>query len=78
MKAIDIQSTSLDACITDAQSAPVVVTRGGNPIALVVGVSGLDEEQIELGASNDFWRTISTRRQEKTLDRAALERRLGG
>jgi hypothetical protein len=78
MKTIDIQSTNLDACVTDAQSAPVVVTRGGDPVALVVGVQGLDEEQVQLGASDEFWRLISERRKEKNLDRATLEKRIEG
>ncbi len=78
MKTIDIQKTNLDACVTDAQTAPVVVTRGGNPVALVVGVQGLDEEQVQLGLSDKFWRLISARREEKSLDRAALERRFEG
>lgn len=66
---------NLDACVTDAQSAPVVVMRGGNPVALVVGVQGLDDEQIELGASDTFWGLISAHRKEKTISRAALEER---
>ncbi len=49
--------------------------RGGNPVALVVGVQGLDDEQIELGASDTFWGLISARRKEKTISRAALEER---
>ncbi len=78
MKTIDIQNTNLDACVTDAQSAPVVVTRGGNPVALVLGIQGLDEEQVQLGMSDKFWQLISARRKEKTLDRAALEKRFEG
>jgi antitoxin (DNA-binding transcriptional repressor) of toxin-antitoxin stability system len=77
MKSIDIHSTNIDACVKDAQSAPVVVTRGGNPIALVVGVQGLDEEQVELGVSEKFWNMIAARRTEKKIDRATLENRLG-
>ena len=75
MKTIDIQDTNLDACVTDAQSAPVVVPRGGDSVALVVGVQGLDEEQDQLGASDKFWNLISARRKEKSLDRADLEKR---
>ena len=78
MKTIDIQNTNLDTCVTDAQSAPVVVTRGGSPVALVVGVQGLDDEQVQLGASDTFWHLISARRKEKSLDRAALEKRFEG
>jgi antitoxin (DNA-binding transcriptional repressor) of toxin-antitoxin stability system len=78
MKTIDVQNANLDACVTDAQSAPVVLTRGGNPVAYIVGVQGLDEEQVQLGVSDKFWQMISARRQERSLDRAALEKRLDG
>ena len=40
MKTVDIQETNLDACVLDAQSDRVVITRGGNPVLLVVGVRG--------------------------------------
>lgn len=78
MKTIDIQDTDLARCVTDAQTTPVVVIRDGDPVALVVGVQGLDQEQIEFGASDKFWKLISARRQEKTLSRAALEANLEG
>ncbi len=54
------------------------MTRGGNPVALVVGVEGLDEEQTQLGASDEFWTLISVRRKEPTIDRSTLEKELGG
>ena len=78
MKTVDIRDTNLDACVHDAQSDRVVITRGGNPVALVVGVEGLDAEQADLGASAEFWKLIAARRQEPTLDRPALEKRLNG
>jgi antitoxin (DNA-binding transcriptional repressor) of toxin-antitoxin stability system len=78
MKTVDIHDTSLDACVQEAQSDRVVVTRGGNPVALVVGLEGLDAEQTELGASDEFWKLIAARRQEPTLDRPALEKRRNG
>lgn len=78
MKTVDIQETNLDACVRDAQSDRVVIMRDGNPVALLVGVQGLDEEQIQLGASDEFWKLISNRRKEPTLDRSALERKVKG
>ena len=32
----------------------------------------------QLGASDDFWKLISSRRKEPTLDRSALEKKLKG
>ena len=78
MKTVDIQETNLDACVLDAQSDRIVIMRGGNPVALVVGVQGLDAEQTQLGASDKFWKLISERRKEPTLDRSALEKKLTG
>jgi hypothetical protein len=78
MKTVDIQDTNLDACVHDAQSDRVVIMRGGNPVAIVVGVEGLDVEQTDLGASDASWKLIAARRQEPTLDRSALEKRLNG
>ena len=78
MKTVDIEDTNLDACVFDAQTDRVVIMRGGNPVALVVGVEGLDEEQAQLGASDKFWKLISDRRKEPTLDRSALEKKLDG
>jgi hypothetical protein len=56
----------------------IVVTRGGNPVVIVVGVEGLDAEQTQLGASDESWKLISARRKEPTLDRSALEKKLNG
>jgi 3-hydroxyacyl-CoA dehydrogenase len=78
MKTVDIQETNLDACVVDAQSDRVVIMRKGNPVALMVGVEGLDAEQTQLGASDEFWKLIADRRKEPTVDRAALEKKLEG
>ena len=76
MKTVDIHETNLNACVVDAQSERIVIMREGNPVALVVGVQGLNEEQAQLGASDEFWKLISERRKEPTLDRSALEKKL--
>ena len=54
----------------------MVITRKGKPVALVVGIEGLDREQIELGASDKFWKLIVKRRKQETLSREALERKI--
>ena len=54
MKVIDIGQTTLEGCVTDAQHERVVLTRGGKPIALIVGVAGMDEEQLQLGSNEKF------------------------
>src|SRR5213593_400497 len=76
MKIIGLKQTSLDACVDEAQHEKVVITRNGKPVALVVGVAGLDAEQVELGSSPDFWKFITKRRRERTISRAELEARI--
>ena len=46
MKVIGLKETSLDACVDEAQHEKVVITQKGKPVALVVGVAGLDAEQV--------------------------------
>ena len=76
MKVIALKETNLDACVKDAQNERIVITRNGKPVALVVGVEGLDTEQLELGSSSRFWELITQRRQQKTITREQLNKRL--
>jgi len=77
VKTVVLEQATLDSCVREAQGDRVVVTRDGVPVALVIGVEGLDEEQVQLGSSDDFWRLIVERRRQKTLSRADLERNAG-
>lgn len=76
MKVMNLERATLDTCIRESQSERVVITREGKPVALIVGVEGLDKEQLELGTSDGFWKLISERRNQRTLSRAGLEERL--
>ncbi len=76
MKTVAIEKSNLAACVDKAQRDRVVVLRDRRPVALIVGVEGLDREQLELGSSDPFWRLIEERRKEKTVTRGELERRL--
>ena len=71
-----LEKSDLARCINEAQHHRVVVLRNRKPVALIVGVQGLDREQLELGSSDRFWRLIEQRRKEKTVSRAELDRRL--
>ena len=77
MKVIGLKETNLDACVSDAQHERIVITRDGKPVALVVGVEGLDAEQLELGSNPVFWKLIMQRRRQRTISRAQLEEKLG-
>ncbi len=76
MKVVGLEQASLDTCVNDAQRERVVITRNGKPIALIIGVEGMDREQLELGSSDKFWRLIAERRTQKTLSRSELEQRI--
>jgi antitoxin (DNA-binding transcriptional repressor) of toxin-antitoxin stability system len=73
MKTVPLEVANLDTCVREAQGERVVLTRGGQPVALIVGIEGLDEEQVALGASDKFWRMIAQRRGQASTDRATLE-----
>jgi antitoxin (DNA-binding transcriptional repressor) of toxin-antitoxin stability system len=72
---VGVEHATLDACVRDAQRERLVLTRNGVPVALLVGVEGLDEEQVQLGASEDFWELIAERRRQKAVSRAELEQK---
>ena len=72
MKTIGLEHATLEVCIKDARRERVVVTRKGKPVALVVGVEGMDEEQLQLGSSEKFWTLMEKRRGQKTISRREL------
>ena len=76
MKQIGLEKSSLETCVNEAQRERVVITRKGKPIALAVGVAGMDTEQLQLGSSDKFWELITTRRAQKTIGRSKLEQKL--
>jgi antitoxin (DNA-binding transcriptional repressor) of toxin-antitoxin stability system len=78
MKMIGLEQAQLDACVDEAQHERVAITRKGKPVALIVGVEGMDEEQLQLGSSDRFWNFIEQRRKQKTITRTELEKKLGG
>ena len=76
MKMIGLKDTNLDACVVDAQHERIVITRNGKPLVLVVGVEGLDADQLDLGSSAKFWELMTDRRQQKTITREQLENKI--
>jgi prevent-host-death family protein len=70
---ISLEEATLDNCVNEAQHERVIITRNGKPVALIVGVEGMDEEQLLLGSSDKFWQFINERRKQYTITRAKLE-----
>ena len=76
MKVIEIDKAEINEYVQKAQHERVLLTRRGKPIALLIGVAGMDLEQIALGHSDAFWQLLRERRNQKTMSRAELEKRL--
>ena len=73
MKTLDVAHAGFESFLDAAKKERVVLTREGKPVALLIG---LDEEQQDLGSSEEFWSLITQRRRQPTISRAELERRL--
>ena len=76
MKTIGIEQATLDACLEEAQHERVLITRAGVPVALIVGLEGLDGEQVQLGSDHTFWELIAEQRRQGSIGRAELENAL--
>lgn len=63
-------------CISEAQRDKVIITENNKPVAVIIGVAGMDEEQLQLSTSDRFWKLMAERRGQKTIGRAELEQRL--
>ncbi len=72
----DLQRRVKD-CVDDAQRERVVITRRGQPAAVLVGVEGQDWEAVVLGTDRALWRLIRARRREATVSLGAMRRRRG-
>ena len=77
MKQVLLDKADLESCINQAQRERVVIVREGKPVALIVGVHGMDPDQLELGSSDKFWNLIQRRRRQKSISRDKLEAKLG-
>jgi prevent-host-death family protein len=64
---------SIKEAVDSAQEDRVIVTRRGEPAAVLVGVEGKDWETVVLETSSAFWDLIEKRRRESTLSAAELE-----
>ena len=76
MKVLNITDVEWHKCVQDAQKEGVVITKHGKPFVYMVGVAGMDMEQVECGQSDKLWRQIEKRRKQKPISREELERRI--
>ena len=54
----------------------VVITRHGQPTAVLVGVEGRDWEDVLYQTSASFWKMIQRRRKEKTISLREMRKRI--
>ena len=78
MKTITVRELqkSIKEAVDSAQEDRVIVTRRGEPAAVLVGVEGKDWETVVLETSSTFWDLIERRRRESTLSADELEESL--
>ncbi len=84
VRAVEISEAvqSLGEYAQQISAGPVVVTKGGQPVAVVVSVENADMESISLSLNPDFMEIIdrSRARQEKEggISSEEMRRRFGG
>ena len=79
MKTISVRDLQkrIRSVMETAQNDQVVITRRGQPIAVVVGVEGAEWETVAVETSRSFWKEIAQRREQETISLAEIRRRLG-
>src|SRR5688572_16703158 len=68
--------TNLEKILGTAQQQRVVLTRGGKPSAILVGIESYDAEDLQLVHSEKFWQMIESRRQGRSIPLSEVKARL--
>jgi len=78
MKTIGIRNLErkIRGCLGLAQKDRIVITRNGRPSAILVGVEGMDWEDVLLETDAGFWKMIGKRRRQKTIPLSEMRMRL--
>lgn len=78
MKAVNVRDLqkSIRECVDIAQEDRVVITRHGNPAAILIGVEGQEWESIVLQTSASFWKLIERRRKEPSISLEEMKAKL--
>ena len=78
MKTISVRDLQkrIRSVMETAQNDQVVITRNGQPVAVVVGVEGADWETVAVETSRRFWKEIAQRRDQETISLAEIRKRL--
>lgn len=78
MKTINVRDfqKKIRETVDTAQTERVVLTRHGEPVALVVGLEGMEWEDVVFQTSRPFWKMIEKRRTQKTVSLREMRKRL--
>ena len=78
MRTISVQELQkhIKEAVDSAQHDRVVVTRHGEPAAVLLGVEGKDWETVVIETGPAFWDLIEVRRKEPTLSADEIELRI--
>ena len=78
MKTISVRDLQkrIRSVMDTAQRDQVVITRNGQPIAVVVGIEGVDWETVAVETNRSFWKEIARRRDQETISLAEIRRRM--
>ncbi len=76
VRAKDLQ-LNVDEILNSSQNERIVISRGGRPCAVLVGIEDYDAEDLRTASSKDFWRMIRRRRTRgKSVPLAEVQARL--
>src|SRR4051794_38368563 len=80
MKSISVADAqvNLEAVLKSDQGERVVLMREGKPSAILMGIEGYDEEDLQLATSAPFWEMIEARRKGPSIPLAEFRARLNG
>ena len=78
MKTINVRDLQKNVrkCVVVSQKDDVVITRHGQPTAVLVGVEGRDWEDVLYQTSASFWKLIQRRRKEKAISLREMRERI--
>lgn len=77
MKTLEVNDVTKESFLVASEEDQVIVTRNGNPIGVYFGIHGLDQEQIELGLSDKFWKLMEDRGKEPRVSLEEVEKEFG-
>ena len=72
----DMTLEKLDSCLETAQEDRVLLTRNGNPVAILVGVQGEEAPEVEVVNDPELWAILAERRKKPCLTSAELKKKM--